>query len=85
MGRLIRSEWLKLRTIWVGLLMLAGTLGYTLLQALATILTAGRVEGTFALESSEGVRSVLGAPTRGSYSSWCWGSWRWPGSSATRP
>jgi hypothetical protein len=65
MGRLIRAEWLKLRTIWVGLLMLAGTLGYTLLQALATILTAGRVEGTFPLDSSEGVRLVLAAPTRG--------------------
>jgi ABC-2 type transport system permease protein len=64
-GRLIRAEWLKLRTIWVALVMLAGTLGYTVLQTVATILTAGRVEGTFPLDSSEGVRLVLGAPTRG--------------------
>ncbi len=65
MGRLIRAEWLKLRTIWMGLFMLAGAVGYTILQVVATMLTAGRVQGTFELSSSAGVRTVLGSPTRG--------------------
>jgi ABC-2 type transport system permease protein len=65
MGHLIAAEWLKLRTIWMGLLMLAGTVGYTILQVVAAILTAGRVQGTFELASSEGVRVVLASATRG--------------------
>jgi ABC-2 type transport system permease protein len=63
--KLLHAEWLKLRTIWMGPIMLGGTVGYTILQVVATILSAGRAQGTFGLGTVAGVRVVLASATRG--------------------
>lgn len=58
---LVRAELLKLRTTRTLYGLLFATLAMTALGVVAGVLTAGRVEGTFALESGEGIRNLLGS------------------------
>lgn len=61
MRNLVAAEVAKLRTTRMLYSLLATTLALTVLSVVASILTAGRAEGTFALDTPEGVRNVLGA------------------------
>ena len=55
------AEVAKLRTTLMVYSLLATTLALTVLSVVAAILTAGRAEGTFPLDTPEGVRNVLGS------------------------
>ncbi len=55
------AEVAKLRTTRMAYALLATTVALTVVSVVASILTAGRAEGTFALDTPEGVRNVLGA------------------------
>ena len=55
------AEAAKLRTTLMVYSLLATTLALTVVSVVAAILTAGRAEGTFPLDTAEGVRNVLGA------------------------
>ena len=55
------AEVVKLRTTQLVYALLATTLALTVVSVVATVLTAGRAEGTFALDTPEGVRNVVGA------------------------
>jgi ABC-2 type transport system permease protein len=61
MNKLLRAELLKLRTTRTIYALFGATVGLVALSVTAGILTAGRAEGSFALETSEGVRNVLGS------------------------
>lgn len=59
MTRLVQAELLKLRTTRVVLALLATTVVMTVIGVVATILTAGTAQGSFPLDTPEGVRNVL--------------------------
>lgn len=61
MRDLVAAEVLKLRTTLMVYSLLATTVAFTVLSVVASILTAGRAEGTFSLDTPEGVRNVLGS------------------------
>ncbi|MCA1692380.1 MAG: ABC transporter permease [Actinobacteria bacterium] len=61
MTALVRAELLKLRTTRTIYALLAATVGLTVLGVCITILTAGDAEGTFPLDTPEGIRNVLAA------------------------
>ena len=61
MRNLIAAELAKLRTTRMVYALLATTLALTVVSVVASILTAGRADGTFGLDTPEGVRNVLGA------------------------
>lgn len=65
MSELLRAELIKLRTTRVAFGLLAGTLGFTILTVVASILTAGQNE-TFDLATKEGILNVIGAARSGS-------------------
>ena len=62
MLRLLRAEVIKVRTTRVVYGMLAGALALTLLGVITSIVSAGN-DDTFSLDTSEGVRNVIGSPT----------------------
>jgi len=57
----VAAEVAKLRTTRMLYALLATTMALTVVSVVASILTAGRAEGTFGLDTPEGVRNVLGA------------------------
>ena len=61
MRNLVAAEVAKLRTTRMVYGLLATAVALTVVSVVASILTAGRAEGTFALDTPEGVRNVLGA------------------------
>ncbi len=61
MRNLLAAEAAKLGTTRLWYSLLAATAGLTVVGVVAAILTAGRADGTFALDTPEGVRNVLSA------------------------
>ncbi|MGH9001060.1 MAG: hypothetical protein ACRDY7_16900 [Acidimicrobiia bacterium] len=59
MKTLVRTELLKLRTTRTVYGLLAATLGLTTLGVVVAMLTAGEVEGSFGLETAEGLRNLI--------------------------
>lgn len=61
MTGLVAAEVAKLRTVRMPYALLAATVALAVLSVVGTMLTAGRAEGAFALDTAEGIRAVLGA------------------------
>ncbi|MGH9278711.1 MAG: ABC transporter permease [Acidimicrobiales bacterium] len=61
MTALVQAEIRKLRTIRVAIVLLGALVALVGLSVVGTIATAGSEEGTFSLDTTEGVRNVFGA------------------------
>lgn len=65
MTTLVRAELRKLVTVRMAFILLGAMVAMVALQVVATVLTAGEAEGTFGLDTREGVRTVFGAAWAG--------------------